>query len=80
MIRLPIGSVPPAGARNRMRPWPTIVFGTVSASVTFVQAAGLSAANHSATCLDSSSETSFAIVFMRAASFLAPLLNPPSAA
>ena len=75
MMRLPIGSVPPAGARNRIRPWPTTVFGTVSASVTFVHDAGLSDANHSPTCLDSSSVTSFAIAFMRAESFLAPLLK-----
>ena len=75
MMRLPIGSISPPGCTKRMRPWPTNVFGTIAASVTLVHAIGLSLANHSLACRISSSVMSLAIAFMRAASFLTPLLK-----
>ena len=39
MMRLPIGSVPPAGWASRLLPGPTKLFGTVSASTTLIQGA-----------------------------------------
>ena len=66
MMRLPIGSMPPFGSANRMRPCPTNVFGTIAASTTRDHFFRGSDANHSAAWRDSSSETSFEMPFIRA--------------
>src|SRR5258708_23362072 len=76
-MRLPIGSVPPSGAAKRMAPEPTMLFGTVSVSITFVHTPGLRAAKYSPAARTSASEIAFAISIIAFAltPFLSPFLN-----
>ena len=64
VANLPIGSVPPPGAANRMAPGPMKVCGTMSVSTTLVHALGLSEAKYAAAARVSSSWIACAKVIM----------------